>query len=73
MVFITSERSENQSFRSGLKQIIVYVNAEHTRLNVWLLNSDLTHPSTNSFQDVQWGRGFKIADRRAASSSRALR
>lgn len=31
------------------------------------------HPSTNSFQDVQWGRGFKIADRRAASSSRALR
>lgn len=32
------------------------------------------HPSTNSFQvDVQWGRGFKIADRRTASSSRALR
>lgn len=38
-----------------------------------LASSLWLHPSTNSSQDVQWGRGFKIADRRAASSSRALR
>lgn len=58
MVFITSERSENQSFRSGLEQIIVYVNAEHTRLNVWLLNSDFI-PLLTAFRMSSGGGALK--------------
>lgn len=47
---------KSHSFSSGLEQIIVY--AEHTRLNVWLLNSDFI-PLLTAFRMSSGGGALK--------------